>query len=132
MWGGTRDTLGYGSAVPSVRRGCTFRDALGVEVCETGQSLSEDRVQFFIFYTSVGPIQAVLRRAVIRHLVGALETELLGRGGAGLTQFLGDCLILPTPQEVVINYDLPASSHVRLGIIRIGQCTYFYWQLRQH
>jgi len=39
---------------------CTFREAVGVEVCETGHGLSEDRVQLFIFYMSVGPIQAVL------------------------------------------------------------------------
>ena len=39
---------------------CTFRYAVDVEVCETGHGLSEDHVQFFIFYMSVGPIQTVL------------------------------------------------------------------------
>jgi len=66
---------------------CTFRDAIGVEVCETDHGLSEYSVQFFIFNMSVGPIQAILRRAVIRYLVGALETERFGRGGARHAQF---------------------------------------------
>jgi len=38
----------------------TFRDAVGVEVCETGNGLSENRENFLIFYTFVGQIQAVL------------------------------------------------------------------------
>jgi len=38
---------------------CTFREAVGVEVCEKGHGLCTDRVQLFIFYMSVGPIQAV-------------------------------------------------------------------------
>jgi len=32
---------------------------------------------------------------MIRHLVGAFETEHLGSGGAGHAQFLDDRLILP-------------------------------------
>jgi len=39
---------------------CAFRDSVGVEVCETGHGLREERVQFFIFYMSVGPIHALL------------------------------------------------------------------------
>jgi len=39
---------------------CSFTDAIGVEVCETGHGLSENSVQFIIFYMSVGPIQTVL------------------------------------------------------------------------
>ena len=39
---------------------CAFRDAVGVEVCETGHGLSENSVQFFTFDMSVGPIQAFL------------------------------------------------------------------------
>jgi len=31
---------------------CAFTDAVCVEVCETGHGLSEDRMQFFIFYIS--------------------------------------------------------------------------------
>ena len=60
---------------------------------------------------------------MIRHLVGALKTERLGRGGAGHAQFLDDRLILPPPQELVINHDLPTSSTtlVRVGMIRNGK-----------
>ena len=61
---------------------------------------------------------------MIRHLVGALETERLGRRGAGLAQFLDDRLILAPAQELLIYHDLTASSHVGLGIIRNGQITY--------
>jgi len=58
---------------------------------------------------------------MIRYLVGALETEYLVRGGAGHTELVDDRLILASPQEIVINHDLPSSSrHVRLGMIRIG------------
>jgi len=39
---------------------CTFRDAVGVEVRETGHGLSNDRVYFFIFDMTVGPIYAAL------------------------------------------------------------------------
>jgi len=39
---------------------CTFRDAVGVEVCENGHGLSEDLVQLLTFYMPVGPIQTVL------------------------------------------------------------------------
>jgi len=53
---------------------------------------------------------------VIRHLVGALETERFGRGSVGHAE-----LILPPPQELLFNHDNPTSSHVRLRIIRIGE-----------
>jgi len=68
------------------------------------------------------------------HLVGALEAERLGGGGAGHLQLLDDRLILPHPQELVINHDLPtsSSSHVRVGMIRIGKVPTFYRQLWQH
>jgi len=36
---------------------CAFRDAVGLEVCETGHGLREDRVQFFIFYMSDGQLR---------------------------------------------------------------------------
>jgi len=36
---------------------CKFRDAVGVEVCETSHGISEDRVQFIIFYMSIGLIR---------------------------------------------------------------------------
>ena len=82
---------------------CAFRDAVGVEVCETGHGLSEDSVKFFIFYMFVGPIQDVLSRAVIGHLVRAIDTERLGRGGVGRAQFLDDFLVMPPTQKHVIN-----------------------------
>jgi len=80
----------------------------------------------------IGPKYAVLFRAMIRHLVGALETERLGRGGAGHAELLVDRLILPPPQELVKNHDIPSSSHVRLGMRRIVKVRTFYTQLRQH
>jgi len=57
---------------------------------------------------------------MIRHLVGALETESLRLGGAGHAEFLDDLLILPPPQDLVINHDHTTSNHVRLGMIRIS------------
>jgi len=78
---------------------CAFRDTVGVEVCETGHGHSQDRVQFFIFYLTVGPIKALLSRAVIHHLVGVLETEHLGSGGAGHAQFLDDRQVLASPKN---------------------------------
>jgi len=47
-----------------------FRDAVGVEVGETGRGLIEDHVQLPILCVPVDPIYVVLCRAVIRHLVG--------------------------------------------------------------
>jgi len=38
-----------------------FRDAVGVEVSKTGHGFSNHRVQFFLFYMPVGPINAVFR-----------------------------------------------------------------------
>ena len=52
---------------------------------------------------------------MIRHLVGAFETEHLSLGGAVHAELLDDHLILLPPQEHVINHDFPTSSHVRLG-----------------
>ena len=54
-----------------------FRDAIGVEVSETDHGLSHDSVQVSELYEAVGPIYAVLRRDMIRHIVGALEPEHL-------------------------------------------------------
>jgi len=74
----------------------------------------------------------ILSRAMISQIIEALETERVGRRGTGHSQFLDDRLILPPLQELVINRDLPPSSHVRLGIIRIGNVHIFYMQLSQH
>jgi len=68
---------------------------------------------------------------MIRHLVGALQTERLVRGGTGHAQFLDERLILPPLLEIVIYHHLPP-SHVKLEIIRIGKVRTFYRQLRQH
>ena len=40
---------------------------------------------------------------------GGFETERLGRRGDGIAQYLHDRLILPPPQEIVINHELPVS-----------------------
>jgi len=37
---------------------CTFREAVGVQMCETDHGLSEGSVRFFIFDMYVVPIQA--------------------------------------------------------------------------
>jgi len=52
---GAREIL-YVMERPSRQSGaeCAFRDALDVEVCETGNGLSEGCVKFFIFYIRVG------------------------------------------------------------------------------
>jgi hypothetical protein len=60
-----------------------FRDSIGVEVRKTEHCFVEDRVLFLVLDVPIGLANAILGRAVIRHLVGALETERLGGGGAG-------------------------------------------------
>jgi len=70
---------------------------------------------------SVGLIYAVLCQVMIRRFVRALETKRFGRDSAGYTQHLDDRLIQRQPQEFLINHDIPTSSHVRLGMIRIGK-----------
>jgi len=74
-----------------------FRDAVGVHVGETCNCLIEDGVQLLILNMDVHPINAVLYRSVIRHLVGRFETERLPSDGTGHAQFLDDRLILPPP-----------------------------------
>jgi len=75
-----------------------FRDAVGVEFGETWHGLIEDRVQLPIIYMATDLMYAVLCRTMIRHLVGWFETERLGSGGTGHTDFLDDCLILSLTQ----------------------------------
>ena len=91
-----------------------FRDAIGVKVGETCHGLIEDRVQLLIINMAVRPINAVLYRSVIGHLVGRFEKERLGSYGTGHAQFLdGDRLILPAPQDFVIDNGLSTThSHV--------------------
>jgi len=83
-----------------------FRDAVGVEVGETCHGLIQDRVQLLIDNMAVHPINAVIYRSVIGHHVGRFETERLGSDGTGNAQFLDDRLILPPPQELVIDKGL--------------------------
>jgi len=111
-----------------------FRDAVGVEVGENGHGLIEDPVEFLILNMAIDTIYAVLCRAMIRHLVGRFETERLGSGGTGHADFLDDRLILPTPQELVIDNGLSTTtpSHVRIGMIRIDKILTIYRQLRQN
>ena len=58
---------------------------------------------------------------MFHHFVGALETERLGCRGGGHALFLDDRPIVPSPQELVINQELPAISRVSLGIIKNGK-----------
>jgi len=91
-----------------------FRDAVGVEVGKTRHCLIEDRVQLLILNMAVHPINAVHYRFVIRHLLGRFETERLGSDGTGYAEFLDYRLILPPPQELVIdNGHSTTHSHVR-------------------
>ena len=59
------------------------------------------------------------------NLLGTLETELLGHRGAGHAEFCDERLILPPPQEFVINHDNTASSYIRLGTVKIGKVPTF-------
>ena len=71
---------------PSEARGeRDFRDALGVEVSKTCHSFGNNSVRIFVLYMPVVPFNAVLRRAMIGHLLGALEPEGLAGGGASYT-----------------------------------------------
>jgi len=72
-------------------------------VGETFHCVIEDRVQLLILNMDGRPINAVLYRSVIGHLVGRFETERLGRDGTGHAEFLDERLILPAPQEFVID-----------------------------
>jgi hypothetical protein len=56
------------------------REAVGVDMSETVHGLVYESVQVSVHYVAVGPVYAVLRRAMIRHLLAALETERLGSG----------------------------------------------------
>jgi len=38
-----------------------FRDAVGVEVSETGHSIDHDSVQVPVFYVSFDPVYAIIR-----------------------------------------------------------------------
>jgi len=88
-------------------------------VGKTCHYVIEDRVQLLILNVAVNLINAVPYRSVIRHLLGRLETERLGSDGTGLTEFLDELLILPPPQQLVIDDGLSTThSHVRLGMIR--------------
>jgi len=69
---------------------------------------------------------------MIRHVLGAFETEHFGRGGAGHAQLLDERLRLQPPQDLVMKHDLPTSSHARLRIKRIVKLPTIYRQLRQH
>jgi hypothetical protein len=61
---------------------------------------------------------------MIRHLVGALEIERTGSGGAGYAQLLDDRLVLSPLQELKINHDLPrGGSHVRIGMTGFSKST---------
>jgi len=100
---------------------------------ETCHCLIEDHVQLPTLYMAIDPIYAVLCGAMLRHLVGLFETERLGSTGTGEAEFLDDGLILPPPQELVIDNGLSTTpSHVRLGMIGIDKIPTFYRQLRQH
>jgi len=102
-------------------------------VGETCYGLIEDHVQLSILYMAIDPTYAVLCRAMISHLVGRFETERLGSAGTGHAEFLDDRLILPPPQELVIDNSLPSTpSHVRMGMIRIDKIPTFHRQLQQN
>ena len=61
---------------------------------------------------------------MIRHLLGAFETERIGRCGAGHVQFLDDRLILALPQKLEFYHDvIPSYSHVRLEKTTFVQST---------
>jgi len=47
---------------------------------------------------------------MISHLVEVLEPERLACGGAGHAQLLYDRFVLTSPQELKINYSLPACA----------------------
>ena len=83
-----------------------FGDFAGVEVSETGRGFSHHSVQVSLIYVAVGPVYAVLRRAMFRHHVGAPEPERLGRFGAVYARLLDDRLVLKHPQKLKINNGL--------------------------
>jgi hypothetical protein len=110
-----------------------FRDNVGVEVSKTRHRFGKHGVQIFVFYESVGQVNAVLGRAVIGHHVGALEPERFTSCRASYTQIFDDSLIPSTAQELKINYSFPAcTSHVRLGMTGFSKVPTFNMQLRQH
>ena len=110
-----------------------FSEAVGVDVSKIGHCYSNHSVQMFVFYMPVGPINAVLRRAMIGHLVGALEPQRLAGGGASHTQLFDDRFIQPPTQELKINYSFPTCAiHVRLGMTGFSKVPTIYIQQQQH
>ena len=95
-----------------------FRDTVGLEVSKTCHSFGNHDAQIFVFYMPVGPINAVLRRAMIGHVVADLEPERLAGRSARHAQH---------SQEVKINYSFPAcASHIRLGMTGFSKIPTFY------
>ena len=70
---------------------------------------------------------------MIGNFGGALEPERFADRRATFTQFFDDSLILPTAEELKINYSFPArASHVRLEMTGFSNVPTFHLQLRQH
>ena len=108
-----------------------LRDTVGVEVGKTCYCLIEECVQLLILNMAVHSIYAVLYRSAIHHLAERFETVRLRSDGTDHAEFLDGPLILPPPQELVIDKGLSTThSHVRLGMIRIEKILNFYRQLR--
>ena len=80
-WGNLHP-LGYGSTSCEAREERDFIDAVGLKVSKTCQSFGKHSVQIFVFYMAVGPINAVIKRAMIGHHVGAIEPERFAERGA--------------------------------------------------
>ena len=100
---------------------------------ETCHDVIEVCMQLSIIYMAIDPIHAVLCRAMISHLVRWFQTERLGSGSTGHTEFLDDRLNLSPTQKLVIGNGLPTTpSHVRLGMTRIDKIPTFYRELRKH
>ena len=65
---------------------------------------------------------------MISHLVGALEMESTGSGGAGYAQLLDDRLVLSPLQELKINHDLPTrASDVIIGTTGFSKGTHILY-----
>ena len=84
-------------------------------------------MQVSILHVAIGPVYAVLRRAMIRHIVCLFEPECLGSGGAGNAHLLDDRLVLPPRNNLKSIKASTSERRVGLGMKRILQSTYILY-----
>jgi hypothetical protein len=109
-----------------------FRDAVGVEVSKTDHGFVEVSVQISVIYVAVGPVNSILRRAMIRHFVGVLNRKV--SEGVGLTtQRSLTTVSFRSPRKNSSSISHPTCpGNIRPRMMRISKVPTFYIQLRHY